>query len=237
MTMTVDEFLEHHGIKGMHWGVRQDRSSGNAGEKSPSDHAKLKKTAKIAGGVLVAAAVVAGSVYLAKHPELLQKAVNPKTKAGNAKKGKEFVESLAKEKEPTSIINTAGAGVLGDVSHRRGGLGDILPELQKAGLAEGGGVRPVDVGEYRRYGHNKEKVAVHFLDPHGRKDAVGRPIHHQIVLPKQHTEGINSFESARDKAWSLVKDDYQRYSDYAKQRGINANKAEAKRLGIIDGLQ
>jgi hypothetical protein len=233
--LTADE-LFHHGVKGMHWGVRKDRSSGSVGERPPSDHAKLKKAAKIGGVVVLTAAIVAGSVYLAKHPELLDKVAKSKPNAHNVKKGKEFVEHLAKEEEPTSIINLAGAGTMGDVPHRRGGLGDLLPEAQKAGLAEGGNVRPLGVGEYRRYGRNNEKVAVHFLDPHGRKDAVGRPIHHQIVLPKQHAEGIDSFESAKSKAWSLAKDDYQRYSDYTKQRGIDANKTEAKRLGIIDGL-
>jgi hypothetical protein len=236
----VDE-LFHYGVKGMHWGVRKDTSSGNEnpGGNAPSDHAKLKKAVKIGAGVAAAAVIVAGTVYVAKHPELVQKVLDSKPSADHVAKGKEFAEKLASEseKEPTGIINTAGAGRLGDVTHRKGGLSDILPELQKAGLVGGtdvGKVRPVDVGEYRRYGHNSEKVAVHFLDPLGRKDAVGRPIHHQIVLPKQHTEGIDSFESAKSKAWSLVKDDYQRYSDYAQQKGLNASKAEAKSLGIID---
>lgn len=201
--MNTDEFLEHHGIKGMHWGVRQNRSSGNSGEKSPSDHAKLKKTAKIAGGVLVAAAVVAGSVYLAKHPELLQKAINPKTKSGNAKKGKEFVDSLIKE--PTSPIHAARTKNNGYDFQMKGGLRDPLPEYDRAGFQK----NPfLEENGHVRYGSKKEKVAVTFKDPHGRKDRAGRTILHEVIIPESHAAGIKNFEDAKSKAWSLVKDTY-----------------------------
>lgn len=230
--MTVDELM-HHGVKGMHWGVRKDRSSGGSGEQSSSDHAKLKKAAKIGGVVLVAAVVIAGSVYLAKHPELLQKVIDSGHKAGDVKKGKEFVESLSKEKEPTGVINAAGAGHMGDRIHRRGGLPDVFNELQKAGIVNEHGENTMHHGGYRRYGANLEKAAVVFNDPEGRNDAVGRPITHRVVLPKQHAQDVTDFESAKNKAWSLLKNDYQRFSDYANS-GVDVTNAEARRRGLMD---
>lgn len=230
--LTVDELM-HHGVKGMHWGIRKDRSSGGSGESASSDHAKLKKAAKIGGVVLITAAVIAGAVYLSKHPELLQKAVGSEHKAGNVKKGKDFVESLAKEKEPTGVINAAGAGHMGDRIHRRGGLSDVFNELQKAGIVNEHGENTMHHGGYRRYGANLEKAAVVFNDPKGRNDAVGRPITHRVVLPKQHAQGVTDFESAKNKAWSLLKDDYQRFSDYANS-GVDVTNMEARRLGVMD---
>lgn len=205
MTMDVDEFLAHHGIKGMHWGVRKDQSSAGSGEQPPpSDHAKLKKAAKIGGAVVVTAAVIAGSVYLAKHPELLQKAVNPKTKPANVKKGKEFVDSLAKE--PTSPIHAARTKENGYDFQMKGGLSDPLPEYDRAGFQKN--PKLSEPGGYSRYGSRKEKVAVTFHDPHGRKDRAGRPILHEVIIPESHAAGINNFEDAKSKAWSLVKNVY-----------------------------
>jgi hypothetical protein len=38
-SMEVDEFLEHFGVKGMHWGVRRDRSSGSSRRVAKADRA------------------------------------------------------------------------------------------------------------------------------------------------------------------------------------------------------
>lgn len=229
----VDEFLSHFGVKGMHWGVRNDRqSSGETSGSGGSDHAKLKK-ALIIGGVVVGTAVVAaGVVYAAKHGDIPASKFSSGTSSAGKKKVENLLKSPAEEKELTGIINSAGAGYLGDRTHRRGGSSDIFGELQKAGLVDSQGDNLVGHGSYKRYGKNLEKVAVVFKDPQNRKDAVGRPILHQVILPKQHTVGITDFESAKTKAWSLLKDDYQKFSDYANTKG--ANNTEARRLGVMD---
>jgi hypothetical protein len=68
---TVEEFLEHHGTKGMRWGVRKEHSIGSGGRSSGNStrssggkfvskqhqHKGLstgQKTALVAGGVLAA---------------------------------------------------------------------------------------------------------------------------------------------------------------------------------------
>jgi len=71
MEVTYDDYLAHHGIKGMKWGVRKRRdnttsssSSNRSKPKTPEEVDKHEKTKKIAKGA-AAAAVVAGSVALA----------------------------------------------------------------------------------------------------------------------------------------------------------------------------
>lgn len=71
MEVTYDDYLAHHGIKGMKWGVRKRRdnttsssSSNRSKPKTPEEVDKHEKTKKIAKGA-AAAAVVAGGVALA----------------------------------------------------------------------------------------------------------------------------------------------------------------------------
>lgn len=51
-------FLEHHGVKGMHWGVRRSGKTGF----HPSD--KTKKQLKIAGAVALGVAGAAAATYV-----------------------------------------------------------------------------------------------------------------------------------------------------------------------------
>lgn len=231
--MLVSEFLEHHGVKGMHWGVRKDRSSGE-GSSAPPDHSKRNKALRIAGGVAAVALVAAGTAYLIKHPELLSKAANSLTDEKNVTAGKKFAEEHVKPKnELTGVAHLTGAGYLADRSHRIGGLTDVFGETKNAGMRNAYGEKTMEPGQFKRYGENLEKVAVSFHDHQGRKDFAGRPIIHDILLPKQHAEGITDFESAKSKAWSLVKDSYNKFSAYANS-SVDANNAEARRLGLMD---
>lgn len=60
---SIDDFLEHFGVRGQKWGVRKTTtSSGN----SSQNREKFKKAAKIAGGVAGVAAVAAGAIYANK---------------------------------------------------------------------------------------------------------------------------------------------------------------------------
>ena len=189
----VDEFLAHFGVKGMRWGVRKDRTTASE-DNTGSSHKKLK----VAGAVLGVAVIAAGAVYVAKHGGVSASSLS----SSNGEKAKSFVEDLVKEKEPTSIILTSDdRGFI-----RKGGLSDPIHEYEKAGFNT-----RIGTNEHRRYGSSNEKVAVAFRDPRGLKDASGRPVLHQVILPKAHASGITDFESAKSKAWSLAQGPYDEY--------------------------
>jgi hypothetical protein len=49
-------FLEHHGVRGMHWGVRKARSSNGKAPKKPKTPAqKIERNRKILGAAMIAA--------------------------------------------------------------------------------------------------------------------------------------------------------------------------------------
>lgn len=73
-----DEVLAHHGVKGMHWGVRKQRPSGGAGPSKKRKGLSRNQKRAIAGALGLAAGVGAG-IYL-------QKSGNGKKLAGLAKK-------------------------------------------------------------------------------------------------------------------------------------------------------
>jgi hypothetical protein len=49
----VDEFLEHFGVKGMHWGVRKGESSRAPSSEDHTESVGLRKKAKAGGGIHV----------------------------------------------------------------------------------------------------------------------------------------------------------------------------------------
>lgn len=59
--MTFDETLEHFGVKGMKWGVRNDTSGGTSGEKPGWSTKK-----KVAVGAGAAATVIVGAIVAKK---------------------------------------------------------------------------------------------------------------------------------------------------------------------------
>lgn len=73
-----DEVLAHHGVKGMHWGVRKQRPSGGAGPSKKRKGLSRNQKRAIAGALGLAAGVGTG-IYL-------QKSGNGKKIAGLAKK-------------------------------------------------------------------------------------------------------------------------------------------------------
>ncbi len=86
-----DEVLAHHGVKGMRWGVRKQRSSGGAGPVKKRKGLSRKQKAAIAG-VLGTAAAVGGGYYLHK--------------SGNGKK----IAALAKKQGAAAKKFTQGKG-------------------------------------------------------------------------------------------------------------------------------
>jgi hypothetical protein len=186
----VEEFLEHHGIKGQKWGIRNKKKSSE--EKHP--WSKKKKTTVILGSAVAVAAITAGAIYAKKHYGV------PVSGLPKSLEGAKFTEAMVKE--PTDIIHATrgkhrGFGIL-----RHGGINNPVAEMDKA---FGGNE---SAGYFKRYGDHLEKVAGSFPDPQGRKDFAGRTIPHVVILPKGMSEGVNNIDDLQKKAWPLIKDTF-----------------------------
>lgn len=187
-------FLEHHGIKGMHWGIRQ-KSEDN---KKMSNK---KKAAIILGSAAAITAISIGAIYAKKRMHI---------KISNIVKPKESIKNYAEaiSKEPVGIVHAARGKNLGFTFIQRGGLTNPVHEYDKAGFNNFVGI---DV--YKRYGDRSEKIAARILDPENRKDFSGRQIFHELMLPESMSKGVSEINDVRDRAWPLIKDIYQAFWD------------------------
>lgn len=188
----LDAYLAHYGVKGMKWGRRKnDDGSGREPRTSEEKKAIAKKVA-IASGTLLAAA---GAAY----------AIHTLNKNGNLKVSDLKVDPSVKKKtetqitEPTTHILFSKGGKNGLTFYKDGNLKDPLLEFNKG--------FPNDGWEpFAKYGNGK--IAATLPDPEGRKDRAGRPISHQIIIPKGMTDGINDLKDVAEKIWPIVKEDY-----------------------------
>ena len=71
MSVTVEDFLEHHGVKGQKWGIRNLKQDYQNLKTKVNKNKKLKTGLKIGGGIAAVAAVATGAIVadrlLRKH--------------------------------------------------------------------------------------------------------------------------------------------------------------------------
>lgn len=192
------EAFEHFGVKGMRWGVR------NTEERTPEQAAKLQRRKATAKKVAIgtgALLVVAGSVFVAhkthQSGELPLSSLRSQKKPKTERTVKKFVSTVS---EQTDLIHASRGRTQGFQFFRKGGFPDPYSEYAKAF-----GHDKFTDGLFERVG---DKIAASFLDPDGRVDRAGRPITHQVLIPKSMTSGINSMKDVTDKIWPQIKDTY-----------------------------
>lgn len=62
MPVTVEDFLEHHGVKGQHWGIRNVKQDVKNLKAKIDKNKKLKTGLKIVGGVAAVATIATGAI-------------------------------------------------------------------------------------------------------------------------------------------------------------------------------
>jgi hypothetical protein len=202
--MEVETFLAHHGVKGMKWGVRKKENEPSGSDSKNKKWSSKKKVIVGLGSTAAVAAIAVGALYAKKHFGVSMENVKV------SKPTEKLVDDLLHE--PTDVIYATRGKQRGFGILNNGGLNSPLREMDSSGLRE-------QSNTFHRYGKNRDKIAVAFDDPHGRKDRSGRIIPHMVVLPKEHAKGIDTFDAAKNKAWSLVKDTFNSLyeSDFDKQ--------------------
>jgi hypothetical protein len=196
----LDEaLLVHYGVKGMHWGIRNEQSSSgrsSSGRKqprfTPEQKARAKKVAIGAGAL----AVAAGAAYIAYR---MNKSGNiPLSSLKATTSAKKVVRDLT---EQTDIIHSSRTKNKGFHFVRTGGLPDPLHAYESAFGQDSGGRNM-----FKKLADGR--VAAIFDDPEGRVDHAGRKIPHEVVVPKSMAEGINSMDDIKAKIWPIIKPTY-----------------------------
>lgn len=189
----VDEFLAHFGVKGMRWGHRKSAQSSERQKMTPEEKKAIVKKVAIGTGTLLLAAGAAyvghavatkGDTKIADLPDNTE-----------AKKKAEAVSS-----EPITVMHMSRGKNNGFRFYNDGQSPSPLSEYDKG----------FD-GQQESHSHFKKydgKVAATFLDPEGRKDRAGRPIPHQVIVPKSMADGINNVDDVVAKIWPIIKEDY-----------------------------
>ena len=191
--------LVHVGVKGMKWGVRKQRKttgSKTTGKEEPFWTPQRKSTAKKVAIATAALVVVAGAAYVAY--KLHQNGKLPLSSAKLSPKAAPAVKKVFDS--PTDILYSSRGKTKGYQFFKSGGVPN--PDAVAA-RAFGQGQA---AGFFRKL--EDGTVAAVLPDAKGRIDQAGRPIVHDLIVPKSMASGIDTIEDVKQKIWPLVKDLY-----------------------------
>jgi hypothetical protein len=191
---TADDVLEHFGVKGMHWGVRKEKTGAKSESGEPKSHTK-RNVAIVLGSAAAVTAIAVGAVYAKKHMGVSVGDI-PKATAET----KNFAAALANE--PVALAHSSRGRSRGYAFLRDGGMKNVSTEFINAGLAD------APTGFFRRFGANSEKVAARFADPLGRLDEAGRPIGHDVILPASMARDVHNIDDVIRVAWPSIEPMY-----------------------------
>lgn len=187
----LHEFV-HFGVKGMRWGVRKKNGSKTTSLLTQTDKKRLAKRAAVATGVMVS---IIGAAYLAKHNGVSIDKIN------QSKRSKDAADRALEKVASDSIVHATRTKHRGFTFMKHGETeGDQLREYEKAfgsNRFEPGVVRLSD-----------GRVAASFNDPSGKTDASGRPIPHQIIIPRSMSRDIHDLTDVENLIWPSLKDIY-----------------------------
>jgi hypothetical protein len=90
----VEEFLEHHGVKGMKWGVRNRAASKNrpTSKRKERNKAVLKSVGRISAGTAISAGTLFAIAWLANNKSIKNQGENVVTTAKKLQ-GKAFLDA------------------------------------------------------------------------------------------------------------------------------------------------
>lgn len=110
----VDEFLEHHGVKGQKWGVRNQRSTST----SSNSKSNKKRNLIIAGGIVAVGGLAAAAILKRRGA---QKAVIARTANSISKMGKVSSDDIISQKGTAHLLFGNGTRQQIDLTQFRNG--------------------------------------------------------------------------------------------------------------------
>ena len=193
-----DDYLEHYGIKGMHWGVRRfqnaDGSLTAAGKKrygseDSSDSERKSRTKKIVAGVLMAATVAGAAYVYSQHPDAVKnliKGSKGKTLSSvsdAAAVGKNYINNIGEGLKRTARNKLTKAGmktrsaISTSISEFKEGIGEGVrnaPRKVGRGLGEGAAIIGATAAINAALGEKRVQDAIKSYNAYNKKNKIGQ---------------------------------------------------------------
>jgi hypothetical protein len=214
-----EEALVHYGKKGMRWGIRNEEESTSSrkprnaekpsissprtdSEKKAARRAMAKKAA-IGAGVLTAVAGAGFVAYKLNQSGKLPLSSIVNRNATNSRKAE--VSKIIHDQK--NVIMLTRGKYTGQTFLKKGDTPNFFTHWENAFINEVG--NPNAGSAFQRLTNGS--IAAAFKDPEDRFDFSGRPISHQVIIPRSMASDIESIDDVKTKIWPLLKDSYDEF--------------------------